>query len=82
MSREVKRICDRCGHFITDQPGSILEAKAGDLAKTPPDAWVDLCHECSGLFLDWLKAGRANQANHDGIGGALADRAVARMALA
>jgi hypothetical protein len=40
-----------------------------------------LCHEHSGLFLDWLKAGKATQANHDGIGGALADTAVASMAM-
>jgi hypothetical protein len=31
LMRQVTRICDRCGAVLTDEHGSILELKAGDL---------------------------------------------------
>lgn len=76
--KTITRICDRCGDPLTDQPGSIVEVKAGDLVNRTGET-LDLCQTCCDRFADWLRSGR--QANHDGPGGALADTAVASMAL-
>jgi hypothetical protein len=71
--REVKRFCDPSGLVMVDQPGSILEANAGDLPKQTDEPWIDLCSPWSSLFLDWIRSYKSHHANHDGIGQALAD---------
>jgi hypothetical protein len=76
--RQVTRICDRCGAVLTDQPGSIVEVKAGDLTRQFSEA-LDLCSDCSGLFSDFLKAG--HQTHQAALGGILQDTAVASMRL-
>jgi hypothetical protein len=49
--------CNRCGSTI--QGGhSVLELKAGDLAKRHDEPWIDLCGACSELFSSWLRSGR------------------------
>ena len=35
--KEVRRFCDRCGAVLTDQPGSVLQVKAGELAGSLPE---------------------------------------------
>jgi hypothetical protein len=70
MSREVTRHCDRCG--------AVVDVQAGGMVRQYPEA-LDLCKECSERFADWLRSG--HQANHSGPGGALADTAVASMAM-
>ena len=77
--KQITWICDRCGAVCTDQPCSILELKAGELTKQFAEPWIDLCGPCSERFIDWLRSGR--QANRDGPGEALADLAVASMAM-
>lgn len=79
MSRYTTRICDRCRSPITDLPGSILKAEAGDVAKAMGEPYLDLCSTCSGLFLDWLRSGR--QTHQDGAGEAIRDTAIASMEL-
>jgi hypothetical protein len=38
---------------------------------------VDLCESCASAFLDWLRSGNPNLANHAAPGGAMADTTVA-----
>ena len=47
----------RCGSTITGG-NSILELKAGDLAKRHEEPWIDLCASCADRFDDWLRSGR------------------------
>jgi hypothetical protein len=72
--RNVTRTCDRCGAVLTNQPGSILEVKAGELTKHFAEPWLDLCTPCSERFADWLRSGL--QVNHGGPRGAQTDAAV------
>jgi hypothetical protein len=61
MSRVVTRTCDRCPAVLTDRSGSILETKAGELVGKLP-AEVDLCKECSDLFISFMhsESGRSS----------------------
>jgi hypothetical protein len=56
--KRITRVCNKCTAVITDNPGSILEAKYGDVAKALEEPWIDLCPTCSAMFLDWLRVGR------------------------
>lgn len=76
--KTVTRCCDRCGQCIVGQ-GSIIELMAGELRRRWPEE-LDWCPDCSHSFEDWMKSG--SQTNHDGLGGAIADTAVASMELA
>jgi len=58
--------------------GAVVDVQAGGMVRQYADP-LDLCQECSERFSDWLKSGR--QANHHEPGGALADTAVASLAL-
>jgi hypothetical protein len=44
------------------EQGSVIEVKAGELTRKLPSEPLDLCEDCSALFLDWLRSG--HQANH------------------
>jgi hypothetical protein len=56
--KRITRVCNKCTSVITDNPGSILEAKYGEVARQLDEPWIDLCPSCSSAFLDWLRAGR------------------------
>ncbi len=76
--RQVTRICDRCRAVLTDQPGSIVEVRAGDLVNRTGEV-LDLCQACCDRFADWMRSG--HQGSQDGPGGAIAATAVASMAM-
>jgi hypothetical protein len=76
--KTVTRIRDRCGSVLIECHGSILEIKAGLLARRFSEP-LDLCTDCGSLFANWLRSGR--QTRQNGPGEALADTAVASMAL-
>lgn len=75
--KETRRFCDRCGCVILDG-GVIIVVQAGGMVRQHPEP-LDLCKECSERFSEWLRSG--HQANHGVPGGALADTAVAAMAM-
>jgi hypothetical protein len=60
-SRQTTRICDRCRGVCVEQ-SSVVKIEAGDLARQLPTEPLDLCEDCSGLFLSWLRSG--HQAAH------------------
>ncbi len=66
--------CDRCGAVILGNR-SHLQATRGELAfeivggETALADGVDLCQACAARFLDWLRSGNPNLANHAAPGG-------------
>jgi hypothetical protein len=63
---------------LASRSGSIIEVSAGEL-RQQMGGQLDLCSGCGRLYRDWVSSG--HQANHERIGQALADTAVASMAL-
>lgn len=61
--------CNRCGASITDGRHSILEVKAGELAKRHDEPWIDLCGGCADGFENWLRSGK--ETAHNGLGAPL-----------
>ncbi|MGO8902132.1 MAG: hypothetical protein ACLQU5_27860 [Isosphaeraceae bacterium] len=60
--------CDRCKSTITGNR-SVLTATRGELTVEVLDETrladgLDLCQSCAAQFLDWLRSGNPNQANH------------------
>jgi hypothetical protein len=58
MSRTILYHCSRCGASITDARRSVLEVKAGPLAKLHDEPWLDVCGPCGDRFEDWLRSGK------------------------
>jgi hypothetical protein len=52
--RQTTIICDKCGAIVTDQqPGVLTISGMGALVQAEK---IDLCADCSRLFLDWLRS--------------------------
>ena len=77
MSRTISYCCSRCGSPVLEGR-SILEIKAGELAKRRDEPWIDLCGPCTDRFVDWLRTGKEGVQNGLGapLGGLVADSPV------
>ena len=71
--RTTNYCCDRCGSPVLEGR-SVLEVKAGELAKRHDEPWIDLCGSCTDRFVDWLRTGKEGVQN--GLGATMGGLAV------
>lgn len=59
---ETKHFCDKCRRVILEDR-TVLVVGAGPLLKTGTEA-LDLCLDCQGLFMSWLREGSPRLQDH------------------